>query len=115
MSNNIIVVKLGGTEGVDFSAICQDAARLLSQGQRLVLIHGGSAEANQVNQAINALKADQSRSWRFTVQYHGKSESLEIRAAMDDLGNVDLDFSASPDAAPEVRAKVDGYLNSRSH
>ena len=52
MSNNIIVVKLGGTEGVDFSAICQDAARLLSQGQRLVLIHGGSAEANQLGEAV---------------------------------------------------------------
>ena len=52
MSNNVIVVKLGGTEGVDFSAICQDAAKLLSQGQRLVLVHGGSAEANQLGEAV---------------------------------------------------------------
>jgi len=52
MSNNVIVVKLGGTEGVDFSAICQDAARLLGQGQRLVLVHGGSAEANQLGEAV---------------------------------------------------------------
>ncbi len=29
-----LVVKLGGTEGVDFCAICQDAAALLEQGQR---------------------------------------------------------------------------------
>ena len=52
MSNNIIVVKLGGTEGLDFSAICQDAARLLAQGRRLVLVHGGSAEANQLGEAV---------------------------------------------------------------
>ena len=52
MSNHVIVVKLGGTEGVDFSAICQDAAALLSQGQRLVLVHGGSAEANQLGEAV---------------------------------------------------------------
>jgi acetylglutamate/LysW-gamma-L-alpha-aminoadipate kinase len=52
MSNKVIVVKLGGTEGVDFSAICQDAARLLSQGQRLVLVHGGSAEANQLGEVM---------------------------------------------------------------
>ena len=52
MSNNVIVIKLGGTEGVDFSAICQDAARLFSQGQRLVLVHGGSAEANQLCEAV---------------------------------------------------------------
>jgi len=42
----IIVVKLGGTEGLDFSAICRDACEQLQQGQRLVLVHGGSAEAN---------------------------------------------------------------------
>lgn len=52
MSNPIIVVKLGGTEGVDFSAICQDAADLIAQGQRLVLVHGGSAEANQLGEAL---------------------------------------------------------------
>lgn len=52
MTQNIIVVKLGGTEGVDFSAICQDAAAQLSQGQRLVLVHGGSAEANQLGEAV---------------------------------------------------------------
>ena len=48
----ITVVKLGGTEGVDFSAICQNAAALLAQGQRLVLVHGGSAEANALGEAV---------------------------------------------------------------
>jgi acetylglutamate/LysW-gamma-L-alpha-aminoadipate kinase len=47
-----LVVKLGGTEGVDFSAICQDAAKLLKHGWRLVLVHGGSAEANQLGEAL---------------------------------------------------------------
>ena len=52
MNNSIIVVKLGGTEGVDFSAICTDAAELLKQGKRLVLVHGGSAEANSLGDAL---------------------------------------------------------------
>ena len=53
MSNSsIIVVKLGGTEGVDFSAICQDAVDLLAQGRRLVLVHGGSAEANALGEGL---------------------------------------------------------------
>ncbi len=47
-----IVVKLGGTEGVDFSAICRDAADLLAEGARLVLVHGGSAEANALGEAL---------------------------------------------------------------
>jgi len=48
----ITVVKLGGTEGVDFSAICKDAAQLLQQGKKLVFVHGGSAEANSLGEAL---------------------------------------------------------------
>lgn len=48
----LIVVKVGGVEGLDFSAIARDAAQLLRQGQSLVLVHGGSAEANQLGQAL---------------------------------------------------------------
>ena len=91
------------------------ASGVLHQVTRIFSSGFGPAEANRVNQDINALKADQSKAWQFAVQYRGKSESLEIRAAMDDLGMIDLDFSASPDAAPVVRAAVDSYLNSRTH
>ncbi len=52
MNHSIIVVKLGGTEGVDFSAICNDAAELLKQGKRLVFVHGGSAEANALGEGL---------------------------------------------------------------
>ena len=50
--NSIIVVKLGGTEGVDFTAICQDVVAMQKQNYRLVLVHGGSAEANQLGQDL---------------------------------------------------------------
>jgi acetylglutamate/LysW-gamma-L-alpha-aminoadipate kinase len=52
MNDEITVVKLGGTEGVDFSAICCDAAELLKQGNRFVFVHGGSAEANLLGEAL---------------------------------------------------------------
>jgi [amino group carrier protein]-L-2-aminoadipate 6-kinase len=54
MAQSIIVVKLGGTEGVDFSAICTDAVELLKQGMKLVFVHGGSAEANSLGEALGA-------------------------------------------------------------
>lgn len=54
MNESITVVKLGGTDGVDFSAICQDAAQLLKQGKQLVFVHGGSAEANSLGEALGA-------------------------------------------------------------
>jgi acetylglutamate/LysW-gamma-L-alpha-aminoadipate kinase len=49
---DITVVKLGGTEGVDFSAICKDAVELLKQGKQLVFVHGGSAEANALGEGL---------------------------------------------------------------
>lgn len=54
MTQLITVVKLGGTEGVDFSAICQDAAELVNQGMQLVFVHGGSAEANALGESLGA-------------------------------------------------------------
>lgn len=48
----VIVVKLGGTEGLDFTAICQDVAQLAGRGVPLVLVHGGSAEANHLGEAL---------------------------------------------------------------
>jgi acetylglutamate/LysW-gamma-L-alpha-aminoadipate kinase len=54
MAESVIVVKLGGTDGVDFSAICADAAKLLIQGKKLVFVHGGSAEANALGESLGA-------------------------------------------------------------
>jgi acetylglutamate/LysW-gamma-L-alpha-aminoadipate kinase len=54
MTDSIVVVKLGGTEGVDFSAICNDAAELLKQGKQLVFVHGGSAEANALGEGLGS-------------------------------------------------------------
>jgi [amino group carrier protein]-L-2-aminoadipate 6-kinase len=54
MKDEVIVVKLGGTEGVDFSAICTDAVGLLKQGRQLVFVHGGSAEANSLGESLGA-------------------------------------------------------------
>jgi len=48
----IIVVKIGGTEGLDFTAICQDVVALENKNYRLVLVHGGSAEANQLGEDL---------------------------------------------------------------
>ena len=52
MTQSITVVKLGGTEGVDFSAICADATELLKDGRQLVFVHGGSAEANSLGESL---------------------------------------------------------------
>jgi len=87
-----IVVKLGGTEGVDFSAICHDVAALINQGQRLVLVHGGSAQANTLGEALdypprfitspsgyNSRHTDPRTLEIFTMAVNGKVNSALVR------------------------------------
>lgn len=48
----MLVVKIGGAEGIDYDAIAGDVAALVGAGQRLVVVHGGSALTNQVATAL---------------------------------------------------------------
>ena len=48
----MIVVKVGGSLGIDYDALCKDVAELWQAGQKLVLVHGGSAETNRVAEAL---------------------------------------------------------------
>ena len=48
----MIVVKVGGSLGIDYDALCADAAELWKAGRKLVLVHGGSAETNRVAAAL---------------------------------------------------------------
>jgi acetylglutamate/LysW-gamma-L-alpha-aminoadipate kinase len=48
----MIVVKVGGAEGIDYEAVAKDAASLWKEGERLLLVHGGSAETNKVAEAL---------------------------------------------------------------
>lgn len=51
-SSALLVLKIGGTEGLDYVSVCEDAADLIRCGYRLVIIHGGSAEANSLGEAV---------------------------------------------------------------
>ena len=77
MTQAITVVKLGGTEGVDFSAICTDAAALLQQGMQLVFVHGGSAEANALGESLGAPPKMITSPSGFTSRYTDR-RTLEI-------------------------------------
>ncbi|MGP1309943.1 MAG: [LysW]-aminoadipate kinase, partial [Phycisphaerales bacterium] len=44
--DGMIVVKIGGAEGVGYERVCEDAASLVRAGERVVLVHGGSHETN---------------------------------------------------------------------
>lgn len=52
MTENLLVVKVGGSKGIDYDAVCADVAELVNSGQRLVLVHGGSHLTNEVATAL---------------------------------------------------------------
>ncbi len=48
----MIVIKVGGSEGIDLGAVCRDVAALVKEGQRLILVHGGSHRTNVVAEQL---------------------------------------------------------------
>ncbi|MBS3968435.1 MAG: [LysW]-aminoadipate kinase [Truepera sp.] len=48
----MIVVKVGGSVGIDYDLLCDDVAALWQEGQKLILIHGGSAETTRLAEAL---------------------------------------------------------------
>jgi len=48
----VLVVKVGGAEGVDYDSVCADMAALAREGQPWVLVHGGSFETNVVAEKL---------------------------------------------------------------
>ena len=48
----MIVIKVGGSEGIDLDDICTDVAELVARRQRLILVHGGSHLTNEVSTAL---------------------------------------------------------------
>jgi acetylglutamate/LysW-gamma-L-alpha-aminoadipate kinase len=47
-----LVIKIGGAEGINYDVIAADVATLVGEGQRPVVVHGGSALTNQVATAL---------------------------------------------------------------
>ena len=74
----------------------------------------GRAEADRLAAEIRTMPANQPMSWSFTVRYHGGDHPLQVRALLDELGTVDLDFATSPGLAPALRSDVDAYLNAHN-
>ncbi len=44
----MIVIKMGGAQGVNLPAVCSDVADLVKRGTEVVFVHGGSHETNEL-------------------------------------------------------------------
>ncbi len=48
----MMVIKVGGGKGISLEGVCQDVAELVKRGERLILVHGGSHETNEISTAL---------------------------------------------------------------
>jgi len=48
----MIVVKIGGVEGLGIELLCADVADLIGNGEQMVLVHGGSHETNVISKQL---------------------------------------------------------------
>src|SRR5690606_23444788 len=74
--SGLTVVKVGGSEGVDLDAVCDDVAKLTANGARLVLLHGGSSETNRVSTLLG-------RPPRFVTSPSGHQSRFTDRATLE--------------------------------
>lgn len=75
----MIVVKIGGASGVNMDAICQDVATLAAEKPQVVIVHGGSAETNQISEQLGHPARFVTSVSGFTSRYTDR-ETLEIFA-----------------------------------
>jgi len=72
----MIVIKVGGSEGIDYEAVCADVAQMVGQGHKVVLVHGGSYLTNQVATALGHPP-------QFIMSPSGYSSRITDRAALE--------------------------------
>ena len=75
----MIAVKIGGSEGVGLDAICLDVAALVQQGQPVIVVHGGSAETNEISEKLGHPARFVTSTSGFTSRYTDRT-TLEIFA-----------------------------------
>ena len=73
---NIIVVKVGGGEGVNLDTVCRDVAALVAEGQPVVLVHGGSHQTNVVSEKMGVPP-------RFVTSVSGHTSRYTDQATLD--------------------------------
>lgn len=73
----MIVVKMGGAQGVNLAAICQDVADLIKRGESLVFVHGGSNETNELTEKLGMTTRFITTVTGFTSRYTDR-KTLEV-------------------------------------
>jgi len=75
----MLVVKIGGSQGVELDAVCTDIATLVARAQPVIVVHGGSAETNEISEKLGFPPRFVTNQSGFTSRYTDRN-TLEIFA-----------------------------------
>jgi acetylglutamate/LysW-gamma-L-alpha-aminoadipate kinase len=75
----MIVVKIGGAQGIGLQSICADVAKQKNSGQDIIIVHGGSAETNEISTKLGYPPRFVTAVSGFTSRYTDRN-TLEIFA-----------------------------------
>jgi acetylglutamate/LysW-gamma-L-alpha-aminoadipate kinase len=75
----MIVIKMGGTNGVNIEAVVGDIAAQVKAGQQVVVVHGGSGETNAISEQLGHPPRFVTSPSGFTSRYTDRT-TLEIFA-----------------------------------
>lgn len=75
----MIVIKIGGTDGVNFDAVMADVAAHIKAGQQILVVHGGSGETNAISTQLGHPPQMVTSPSGFTSRYTDR-KTLEIFA-----------------------------------
>jgi acetylglutamate/LysW-gamma-L-alpha-aminoadipate kinase len=75
----MLVVKIGGSQGVELDAVCGDIAELVLQNQPVVVVHGGSSETNEISEKLGFPPRFVTNQTGYTSRYTDRN-TLEIFA-----------------------------------
>ncbi|MBI5876903.1 MAG: [LysW]-aminoadipate kinase [Chloroflexi bacterium] len=75
----MIVVKIGGSRGINMDYVCADAAALLKDGRPLVLVHGAGKETDELGEKLGFPARHVTSPQGYTSRYTDR-QTLEIFA-----------------------------------
>ena len=73
----MIVVKIGGSTGINLDHVCADVAALTKEGQQIVVMHGAGSEANALGDKLGHPAKHVTSPQGYTSRYTDR-ETLEI-------------------------------------
>ncbi len=73
----MIVIKIGGSRGIDLDAVCADIAALAKEGKQIILMHGAGNEANELGEKLGHPAVHVTSPQGYTSRYTDRA-TLEV-------------------------------------